>query len=477
MIKKSVIYLYFILSTLSLSAQQATIYTTAKDTNLRLSETDKKTFVTSKQPVEVQSCIFIDTKHQYQTILGIGSAITDASAETFYNLSKNLQQEILTAFYDRDKGIGYSFVRTSINSCDFSRESYTYVRENDTALASFNISHDLKYRIPLIKKAINTAGVKLPVLISPWSPPAWMKDNNNMLQGGALLPAYYQTWANYFIKFIQAYENQNIPIWGLTVQNEPMAKQTWESCIYTAQQEGNFVKNYLGPTLSKAGYDNKKLIIWDHNRDLIYHRASTILNDPEISKYVWGIGYHWYETWTGSNMMFDNVQQTKEAFPGKHLLFTEGCVEKFDIDRVHDWKLGERYGYSMINDFNQGVEAWIDWNIILNEHGGPNHAGNFCFAPIVADTKHNKLIYTNIYYYIGHFSKFVQPDAKRISAGTNRDGLLTCAFQNPDNTIVVVVMNIDDKLMNNTLFLNKQMTTIESLPHSILTIVIAPSLK
>lgn len=471
--KKTVFLLIFLLmSNCLMHAQQGTIYTTAKDTNLKLSKSGNCTFVQAQQPYEIQACVFVDSSKQFQTVIGIGSALTDAAAETFFKLPKKLQDEILTAFYDKEKGIGYTFARTSINSCDFSSDSYCYVQNNDSTLKTFNIAHDKKYRIPLIKKAIAAAGGNLPLLVSPWSPPAWMKTNNNMLQGGALLPKYRQAWANYFVKFINAYEKEGIPIFALTVQNEPMARQTWESCIYTAKQEGDFVQNYLGPTLEKSGLSDKKIVIWDHNRDLIYHRAENILEDSAASKYVWGIGYHWYETWSGNKMMFDNVRNVHEAFPNKHLLFTEGCVEHYDRKRINDWALGEKYGYSMINDFNSGVEGWLDWNMMLDKKGGPNHVGNFCFAPLIADTQNNTLYYTNIYYYIGQFSKFVRPGARRIAASTNRDGLLACAFQNPDKKMVVIVMNQKDMPRTYQLFVNSKMTTITSLPHSISTIVL-----
>jgi glucosylceramidase len=308
--------------------------------------------------------------------------------------------------------------------------------------------------------------------VSPWSPPAWMKDNNSMLQGGKLKAEYSQVWANYYVKFIKTYEALGIPIWGLTVQNEPMAKQRWESCIFTAEEERDFIKNFLGPTLKKQGLSNKKLIAWDHNRDLLYQRASVILNDKDAAKYLWGIGFHWYETWTGGPMQFDNLRLVNQAFPDKHLIFTEGCKEKFNIDSVNNWSLGERYGHSMINDFNNGTVAWTDWNILLDEKGGPNHVGNFCFAPVHADTKSGRLIYTNAYYYLGHFSKFIRPGAKRIGASSSRIKLETTAFQNTDGSIAVVVMNQSDDKMKYKLWINGEVAETESLPHSISTLVI-----
>lgn len=451
---------------------KAQVFVTAKDTTLRLAKTSEISFEDFGQPLETQVCVFVDPRQTFQTYIGVGGALTDASAEVFAKLPETTQKEFLTAYYDREKGIGYNFARTNIASCDFSSDTYAYVTEKDTTLASFNVSHDEKFRLPFIKKAIAAAGGSLPMFVSPWSPPGWMKDNKDVLHGGKLLPKYAQVWANHYVKFIKTYESKGIPIWGLSVQNEPMARQAWESCIYTAGEERDFVKRYLGPTLQKNGLNTKKLICWDHNRDLIYQRASTILSDPDAAQYVWGIGFHWYETWTGSAMQFENLKRVKEAFPDKELIFTEGCVEKFNLDKVTDWVLGERYGTSMVNDFNCGTVAWTDWNVLLDENGGPNHVGNFCFAPIHADTKTGKLIYTNSYYYIGHFSKFIQPGAKRISCSTNRDKLQATAFLNQNGKTVVVVLNTSDQKLPFHLWIDGKAAQTVSLPHSIMTLII-----
>jgi glucosylceramidase len=448
------------------------VYTTAKDTTYRLAQTATLKFVNFGQPLESQVCVFVDPSKTFQTIIGIGGAITDAAAETCAKLPECKQQELLRAYYHAEQGIGYTMARTSIHSCDFSSQSYTYVQENDATLDSFTIAHDLTYRIPLIKKAMQMAGGQLTLLASPWSPPAWMKSNGSMLKGGTLLPEYQQSWANYFVKFIHAYEKEGVPIWGLTVQNEPMASQTWESCLFTGEEESEFIKNYLGPTLHQNGFHDKKLIAWDHNRDLIYQRACAVLNDVDVAKYVWGIGYHWYETWTGSGMLFDNLKKVKEAFPATNLIFTEGCIEKFDFNRIEDWKLGEIYGHSMVNDFNAGATAWLDWNVLLDETGGPNHVGNFCFAPIIADTQRGELHYTNSYYYLGHFSKFVKPNAKRIISSSNRDSLQTTAFINPDGSTVVIVLNTTEIEIDYHLWGEGKAAAVKSLPHSITTLVI-----
>ena len=452
--------------------KKITIYTTADSTTYRLSQTGTATFSHMGQPFETQVCVFVDPNKTFQTILGIGGALTDAAAETYARLPKDKQEEVIKAYYDPANGIGYTLGRTNIQSCDFSSGSYSYVANGDKELKTFSIAHDKIYKIPLIKAALEATRGNITLFASPWSPPAFMKDNNDVLHGGHLKRDYYQSWANFYGKFIDAYKKEGINIWGITIQNEPMAKQTWESCIYTADEETDFLKNFLGPTMQKNGLGNKKILFWDHNRDLIYQRASTMLEDPEAAKYVWGIGFHWYEDWSGGDQMFDNVGRVHQSFPNKNLLLTEACTFPFSLDHIHDWNLGERYGRSMIHDFNNGSVGWTDWNILLDETGGPNHVGNFCFAPVHAITKTGELIYTNSYYYIGHFSKFIKPGAKRISAAPSRSALQVTAFQNKDGKIAVVVMNQTDQRVDYNLWIAGDAAQVSSLPHSISTLVI-----
>ena len=298
-----------------------------------------------------------------------------------------------------------------------------------------------------------------------------MKDTGDMLHGGKLKPEFRQPWARYFAKFIKAYASAGVPVWGITVQNEPMAVQRWESCIFSAEDERDFVKNFLGPTLQQEGLGDTRIIVWDHNRDLVYQRAGTILHDPDAAKFVWGVGYHWYETFGGSEPMYDNVRLVREAFPDKHLIFTEGCADSFKAERLQDWKLGELYGRSMINDFNCGTVGWTDWNILLDETGGPNHVGNFCFAPVHADTRKGELTYTNSYYYIGHISKFVRPGARRIAAASSRSALLSTAFVNPDGKVATVVMNGGDAAVNYLLCIDGCAAEVTSPARSMQTLV------
>jgi glucosylceramidase len=446
--------------------EAASVYLTAKDTNQRLAKTAELHWSELAQPPEKVDVIFVDPTKPFQTLVGIGGALTDAAAETFDKLPAARQQELLTAYFDPKSGLGYSLGRTNINSCDFSSDTYTYVSAGDKELKSFNVEHDRQHRIPFIQKALATAG-NLTLFASPWSPPAWMKDNNDMLHGGSLKPEYYSAWANYYAKFVEAYAKEGIAIWGVSVQNEPMAIQTWESCVFTAQQERDFVKNFLGPTLVQHGLGDKKIIVWDHNRTMMYQRAATILEDPAAAKYVWGVGFHWYV-----NDSFENVRLVHDAFPGTHLMFTEGCHGPYDGAQLDEWHWGEAYGKAIINDFNNGADGWTDWNVLLDDTGGPNHVSNFCFAPVIADRQGGNLHYMNSFYYIGHFSKFIRPGAKRIISSSTVDNLLTTAFQNKDGSIAVVVMNEAAAEHPFMISMHEKVASTSIPAHAIMTIVI-----
>lgn len=457
-----------ITDTISFELGSAKIYITAKGTDYRLTKLDRQEFSELVQPDESFPTIMVDPGKSFQIIEGFGGALTDASAETFFKLPENKQDEILNTYFDTEDGIGYTLCRTPIHSCDFSSESYAYTEvPGDTLLEHFSIEHDRKYKLPFIKKALQTAGNNMKIFASPWSPPAWMKTNNNMLYGGKLKPEYFQAWADYYIRFIKEYSNEDIPIWGLTVQNEPMAVQTWESCIYTAEEEKDFVKKYLGPTLKKSEYPETKIIIWDHNRGIMYQRAKEIYDDPEAAKYVWGTGFHWY---IGDH--FENVKLHYEAFPDKKLLFTEGTRGPFNYDSIYNWYWGETYGESILHDLNNGTSGWVDWNVLLDEKGGPNHVNNFCYAPVIGDTKTGEVHYMSSYYYMGHFSKFIRPGARRIICSSNYDDLLATAFLNTDKTIALVVLNMKDKDVDFKTWINRKYFETESPAHSIMTILI-----
>ncbi len=450
---------------------RAVVYTTADSSTLRLSPADTLAFQQAAPISEGQVYVFADPKRTFQTMIGIGGALTDAAAETFAKLPAERQVQLMDAYYSTDHGIGYTLARTNINSCDFSSASYTYVTEGDKTLSSFTIAPDLRYKIPLIKRAMAASGNRMKLFASPWSPPAYMKDNNDMLHGGHLRAEYREAWALYYTKFIESYRQAGVPVWAITIQNEPMATQTWESCIYQPEDERDFLRDYLGPVMARRGLKDVNIIVWDHNRDLIVQRAQTIFDDPKAAPYAWGIGFHWYEDWSGGTQMYDNVDLVHRLYPAKHLIFTEGTPANFDSTAYGRWSLGEAYGRSMIHDFNTGAEGWTDWNILLDEKGGPNHVGNYCFAPIHADTRTGQLIYTNSYYYIGHFSKFIRPGARRVAVAPSRSMLLATGFVNPDGSVAIVVMNQTAKASEYHIRVGTAELTVQSRPHSIQTVV------
>lgn len=373
----------------------------------------------------------------YQTIEGFGGALTEASAVTIAKLSPARQQEIIDAYFDPEHGIGYTLCRSHIQSCDFSLGNYAYVTDGDEGLESFNVDRDRMSILPLIRRAADKAGSGFRLFSSPWSPPAFMKTNGEMNRGGQLKPEYRQAWADMFVKYVEAYKQEGIEIWALSVQNEAKAVQTWDSCVYSADEEKDFVRDYLGPALEKAGYGHIKVMIWDHNKERVYERARTAFEDAEASKHIWGICFHWY-----SGDHFEALSAVHDRFPDKALFFSEGCQE----GGVHigSWNTGERYGHDILGNLNNWTAGWTDWNIVLDEQGGPNHVGNFCDAPIIADTVKDEVIYESSFYYISHFSRYIRPGAVRIGSSRYTDKLEQTAFRNPDGAIALVVMNRTD---------------------------------
>ena len=415
-----------------ITKEAISVYITAKDTGQKLEQIDllhlqcRNSYDTPT--IKLNKC---ETR---QETLGFGGSFTEAAASVYDKLDTEKKEEIIKAYFG-EQGNGYSMARTHINSCDFSLGNYSYCdTPGDTELNYFSISRDKELLIPFIQDALDHAKTPIHILASPWSPPAWMKTNGQMNHGGKIKDEYRTAWASYFCKYINAYEKEGIPIWGISVQNEPAAKQTWDSCIYTAEEERDFIRDYLGPALENSNLLDKKVIIWDHNRDIMVERARTVLNDPEAAKYVWGTGFHWYN---GDH--FDAVQQVHDEFPDKELIFTEGCQE--NGPHIGSWDLGERYATSIINDLNRWTVAWIDWKLILDENGGPNYVGNYCSAPIIVDMNTQEILYQSSYYYLGHFSRFIKRGDRIIECENKTDNLLALASINDSGITTTVVMN------------------------------------
>lgn len=440
------------------------IILTAKDSGKLLAENG--TVSLAEKKCDCGDCIELDTSKTFQLIEGFGGAFTEAGAWALSKISPELRKKVIDSYFDEKTGINYSVCRTHINSCDFSLNNYSYDNTpDDYELKNFSIEHDKKLLIPFIKDAMSVSKHGFKLFASPWSPPAWMKTNSQMNNGGKLKPQCRNAWALYFSKYIKAYMESGIPIWAVTVQNEPDAIQRWDSCIYSNSEERDFLKFYLGPILAEQGLSHIKIIIWDHNKDILVERISTILSDPQAAKFVWGIGFHWY-----AGTFFENLAKVHQFFPEKHLLATEGCHE--GGVKAGDWKVGETYGNAIIGDLNNWAVGWVDWNMVLDETGGPNHAKNFCDAPIIANTKTNEIQYHSSYYYLGHFSKFIRPGAIRIQCETKSDKLQATAFQNQNGIISAVVMNRSDEKIDFCLNLKNSGAKLTSPAHSIQTLLI-----
>ena len=411
-----------------------TIYLTSKESEARIKKIPESELLHDSK-TELRS-IKVDKNQIRQSILGFGGAFTEASASIYNELDGDKKSEIIQSYFG-DSGNQYNMGRTHINSCDFSLGNYALCEEEDRKLNGFSIERDKKMLIPFIKEALNEASSPVLIMASPWSPPPWMKTNNQMNHGGKLKEEFQDTWAEYYCKYIEFYERDGVPIWGISVQNEPEAVQTWDSCIYTGEEERDFIKNFLGPALKRNKYLDKKLVIWDHNRDVMVERSRTVLSDPDAAQYVWGTGFHWYN---GDH--FDEVQKVHDEFPDKELIFTEGCQE--GGPHIGSWDLGERYATSIINDLNRYTVGWIDWNLLLDERGGPNHVGNYCSAPIIVNTKTQELLYQSSYFYLGHFSRFFSRGDKIVECENTTSQLLSLSGINKNEKLTTTIMNKEE---------------------------------
>lgn len=443
--------------------------------------------------------VILNPEKKFQTISGFGGAFTESSAYLLNQLSKENKEEILHAYFSEESA-NYSLTRTHINSCDFSLDHYSYAKvENDTNLEHFSIEPDKDDVIPMIKAAQEISKDGFKIIASPWTAPPWMKTNNDW-NGGKLKPEYYKTWAKYFSKYIKAYQEERIDIWGITVENEPLGNNSnWESMHYTPEEMSHFVKNYLGPEFEKEEL-NSNILVYDQNRDEeLKQWADVLLKDKELEKYIYGTAVHWYSS--TNDWMPEALNYTHELAPQKHIIHTEACVDaevpvwkndawywkKEATDWGWDWAPEDqkhhhpkyvpvyRYARDIIGCLNSWVEGWIDWNMILDEKGGPNLAKNWCVAPVIVNLEKDEVYYTPLYYTLMHFSKFIRPGAKRIDFQHDLgEEIMVTAIENEDKSIVVVILNMTRQEQAITLELNDISATTQISGEAIQTIRIQP---
>jgi len=433
---------------------------------------NKLSLLSEFKPAERQVSISIIPDEEFQTITGFGGSFTEASAYLLNQLSAENRKKILEAYFG-ESGARYSLTRTHMNSCDFSLSNYSYAPvPGDINLEHFSIEEDMDDIIPMIKEAMAISKDGFKIISSPWTAPPWMKDNNDW-RGGKLLPEYYDTWALFFSKYMEAYREQGIDIWAFTVENEPLGNDSnWESMHFTPQEQNEFVKNHLGPRLRADGHD-VKIFGYDQNRDEeLVEWVDAMYDDPEAAQYYDGTAVHWY----ASTFYYfpDALQYAYHKAPDKNLINTEACVDaevprwqddkwywaKEATDWGWDWAPEHRrhmhpkyvpvfrYANDIIGCLNNWVDGWVDWNMVLDRQGGPNWAENWCVAPVIVDSEKDEVYFTPLYYTLAHFSRFIRPGAVRIGFDNPDETLMITAVRNPDNSIVVVLFNPGEEALS-----------------------------
>lgn len=428
----------------------------------------------------------VDLGAERQEIIGFGGAFTEATAHVLQGLAPALRAEVLERYFGPD-GAWYSLNRTHLASCDFCpRGKYAYATRPD--LSDFSVAEDEPDLLPLIKDAMAVRGASFRLIASPWSAPPFMKSGGtgDGYFGGTLLPAHYATFAAYIARYVQAYRAHGVPIWAVTPVNEPLGNgDQWESMLFTPESMARFIREDLGPTLTKEGVE---ILAFDQNRGEAEAWVTAILGDPETKRYVLGTAVHWY----GSTFaVFEDVlDRIHAAHPDRVLLNSEATIDVIWDDpaewepppvvgaqqdyrpaKMHYWQdwawwwqvkttdwgyrwaspeetalhprysAANRYIRDIIVGLNHWFVGWVDWNLVLDERGGPNHVGNFCAAPVLVDAAAGEVFYTPLYFVMSHFSRFIRPGARVLGVAAP-DGLIATAARNPDGTVAVVVANI-----------------------------------
>ena len=383
-----------------------------------------------------------------------------------------------------------------MNSCDFSLSQYSYSPvEDDIHLEHFTIKEDQKDLIPMIKDALKVSKDGFKIIASPWTAAPWMKDNNAWV-GGKLLPKYYDTWALFFSKYINAYKKEGIDIWGFTVENEPLGNNSnWESMHFSPDEMTNFVQHHLGPRLEKDTHQ-VKILGYDQNREDLKEWVDSMYQSEASSNYFDGTAIHWYAS--TYEVYAKELQYAHYKAPSKYLIQTEACIDsqipvwkddawywrKESTDWGFDWAQEKdkhlhpkyapvnRYARDMIGCLNNWVDGWVDWNMVLDTQGGPNWFKNWCIAPVIVDPKKDEVYFTPLYYTMAHFSKYIRPDATIIGLENSDIELKVTAAENTDGSIAVVVFNEGTTQKSFKLSLGEKESTITISAQAIQTILI-----
>ena len=442
------------------------------------------------------SIVTLLLEERYQEIKGFGGSFTESSAYVLSQISEVNCDRIVEAYFG-DSGAKYSLTRTTMGSCDFALQSYSYASvPDDCTLQHFSIEHDKTRLIPFIKKAQSKSSEGFKIIASPWSAPPWMKDNNHWC-GGKLLPHHYLSWALYFTKYINSYEKEGITIWAVTIENEPLGNDSnWESMHFTPQEMNDFAKNYLKPNFIEHNL-NVKILGYDQNRDSeMIDWVDTMYGHINFEQVYDGIAVHWY----GSTyeVFSENLQYTHQLVPHKLIINTEACIDAqgprwkddqwYWSENATDWGYTwapenkkylhppyspvKRYVLDIIGCMNNWVNGWIDWNMVLDRQGGPNWAKNWCIAPVIVDVQSDEVYFTPLYYVMTHFSRFIRPGAVRLGFTNEDASLQLTSVQNLDSSIITVLYNPTFEYKNVKLLLFQKAINTIMKPQSIQTLVI-----
>lgn len=406
-------------------------YTTTYENSMRSTTEQLLEFIPDKG--QENELINLYPQVHYQRLEGFGGAVTDSAGYVFSLMDEGQKKELVQQYFGAEN-MKYGLVRIPIDSCDFSLEHYEAdSNETDAAFEEFSFARVEQYILPLLDAAEAAYGGRLEIMLSPWSPPVYMKTNGERNRGGKLKPEHRKRWAEYICRYIEEYRSRGYRVSKLTIQNEPKAVQTWDSCVYTAEEEKAFIRDYLWPSLVDHGLADIELYIWDHNKERAFEWAQIII-DEETDHMIAGVAFHWY-----SGDHFEALNMIRERFPSKKLLLSEACIEYSKFSSDDCLNNAQKYAHDLIGNLNAGMNTFLDWNLVLDEVGGPNHVKNYCDAPFLYDTKRHILCPGSIQSYLWHFSHFLEPGAVRIGMTRYTDDLEATAFQAEDKTALVVL--------------------------------------
>lgn len=398
-----------------------------------------------------------------QTWEGFGGAVTESAGYVYSQMPEEQKREFLQ-YYFGENGLNYTLIRLSIDSCDFGLGEYEAAADCD--LSRFSMERAGKYTLPLLEDIRRAAAGPIKLMLTPWSPPASFKTNGDRRHGGKLRPECREKWAEYICRYIEEYQSRGFLVERISLQNEPMAVQEWDSCIWTAEEERDFLINYMKPALLRHGMEDVQVFIWDHNKERILDR-SMVTMDEEGSKCADGVAFHWY-----SGDHFRELEVFHRLFPDKLMLLSESCLEYYKMDVSNPAENVERVAHEMIGDLNGGMHAFYDWNMLLDHIGGPNYVENYCHAPLMYHPEKKTLQKESLYDCFWHFAQFILPGSRQILSTSYTDCLKTTAFKRPDGKIAVIVLNKGARELPVIIRIQGQTAPLEAPAHSLTTVLI-----